>query len=170
MLQILEEYKMIKVLQANKEYENNIRQYTKKDGISAIILFAIFILIYSILAVLDIRSDFVKSNILLIGCIFNVLITVITVLFVKIRKQKLDSIGLYNGKWRTSCIVGFILACIFLFNNCISHLIGGARLINIKEIIILSIYYLSVSFCEEIVFRGYIGTRIYGFIKISAYL
>lgn len=126
---------MIKVLQANKEYESNIKQYGKRDGISAIILFLVFILMYSILAVLNNKNDFIKSNILLIGCIFNVLITVITILFVKMRKEKLDSIGLYNGKWKISCIVGFILACIFLFNNCISHLIGGARLIDIKHII-----------------------------------
>ncbi len=38
-------------------------------------------------------------------------------------------------------------------------------MIALKEILILLVYYLSVAVCEEIVFRGYIGTRIYGLIK-----
>ena len=30
---------MLKVLQADKEYENSLKQYTKRDGILALILF-----------------------------------------------------------------------------------------------------------------------------------
>lgn len=62
-----------------------------------------------------------------------------------------------------SIIIGVILAMLCFYNNCISYLINGSRLVPLSQIPMLIIYYLLVSVCEEFVFRGYIGTRIYGF-------
>lgn len=149
----------------NGGYENNLRQYNKKDGIFAFILFFIVMLSYSILGALVTKFSLFKNNILITGSIFNVIIILIVILFVKINKQDLDTIGLYKGKWKISCIVGIILACVYFANNCLSYLINGSNLISIKEIGILSIYYLLISVSEEIVFRGYIGTRMNGIIK-----
>lgn len=156
---------MLKILQANKEYENNLKQYTKKDAILSLILFGIILLNYSILAVLHIKFELIKENILLVGCIFNFLMICITILLVKLNNQSLDTIGLYKGKWKNSIIIGIILAFFLFYNNCLSHLISGSNLISIQQILILLAYYLLVAVCEEIVFRGYIGTRIYGLIK-----
>lgn len=156
---------MIKFFEYNKGYEKNIKKYTKKDGLLSIVIFGIVILAYYVLAALSVNFQFVKNNSLMIGCIFNILIIGITLLFIKLNNQKLDTIGLYNGQWKKSCIIGIILACIFFINNCGSHLIQGSSLIDIKKIGTLIIYFLLVSFCEEITFRGYIGTRIYGLIK-----
>lgn len=156
---------MLKILQANKEYENNLKQYTKKDGILSFILFGIMILNYSILAVLQIKFEFIKENIVLVGCIFNALMIVITILFIKLNKQTLNTIGISRGKWKNSIIIGIILASFLFYNNCLFHLVNGSNLISIQKILILLVYYLLVAVCEEIVFRGYIGTRIYGLIK-----
>ena len=153
---------MLKILQANEKYESKLKKYTTKDGILAFLLFGIIMLCYSILALLQIKFEFIKENILLIGIIFNVLIIIITILFIKLNKQTLDSVGLYKGKWKNSIIIGIILACILFFNNCLSHLIEGSNLISLQDILVLLVYYLLISLCEEIAFRGYIGTRIYG--------
>lgn len=72
---------MFKILQTDKEYENNLKQYTIKDGVLSFVLLGIMILNYSILAVLQIKFEFIKENIRLVGCIFNVLMIVITILF-----------------------------------------------------------------------------------------
>lgn len=64
-----------------------------------------------------------------------------------------------------SIIIGVILAMLCFYNNCISYLINGSRLVPLSQLPMLIIYYLLVSVCEEFVFRGYIGTRIYGFFK-----
>lgn len=64
-----------------------------------------------------------------------------------------------------SIIIGVILAMLCFYNNCISYLINGSRLVPLFQLPMLIIYYLLVSVCEEFVFRGYIGTRIYGFFK-----
>lgn len=156
---------MLKILQADKEYDNNLKQYTRKDAILSFILFLIIILNYSILAVLQTKFEFIKENILLVGCIFNVLMIVITILFIKLNKQALSTIGISKGRWKSSIIMGIIVASFLFYNNCISNLINGSKLISIQEILILLVYYLSVAVCEEFVFRGYIGTRIYGLIK-----
>lgn len=156
---------MLKILQADKEYDNNLKQYTRKDAILSFILFEIIILNYSILAVLQTKFEFIKENILLVGCIFNVLMIVITILFIKLNKQTLSTIGISKGRWKSSIIIGIIVASFLFYNNCISNLISGSKLISIQEILILLVYYLLVAVCEEFVFRGYIGTRIYGLIK-----
>lgn len=156
---------MLKILQADKEYDNNLKQYTRKDAILSFILFLIITLNYSILAVLQTKFEFIKENILLVGCIFNVLMIVITILFIKLNKQALSTIGISKGRWKSSIIIGIIVASFLFYNNCISNLISGSKLISIQEILMLLVYYLSVAVCEEFVFRGYIGTRIYGLIK-----
>lgn len=155
----------MKILQANVEYDNNLKQYTKKDGVLAFILFGIMMLIYSILAVLQIKCEIIKENRMIVGCIIDALIIVITMLFIKSNKQNMDTIGLYKGKWKNSIIIGIILASFLFYTNCLSDLISGSHLIDLKEILKLLVYYLSGAVCEEIAFRGYIGTRIYGLIK-----
>lgn len=156
---------MLKILQTDKEFENNLKQYTKRDGILSFVLFGIIILNYSILAVLQTKFEFIKENIMLVGCIFNTLMIVITVLFIKLNKQSLETIGLYKGKWKNSIIMGIVFASFLFYNNCLSYLINGSHFITLQEILILLVYYFLVAVCEEIVFRGYIGTRIYGLIK-----
>lgn len=156
---------MLKILQANKEYESNLKQYTKKDGILSLILFGIMILNYSILAVLQTKFEFIKENILLVGCIFNALMIAITILFIKLNKQTLNTIGISRGKWKTSIIIGIILASFLFYNNCLAYLINGSHFIALQEIPMLLLYYLLVAVCEEFVFRGYIGTRIHGLFK-----
>ena len=149
----------------DKTYNNNLNGYTTKDGLLALCLFGIFIFMYSMLAILDIKVELIKDNIIIIGSIFNCLLVLITMLFIKLRKQGLDTIGLYKGKWKKSLYIGIILAGILFFNNCGSHLLQGKELIDNRSIINYVIYYFFVSLCEEVSFRGYISTRIYGIIK-----
>lgn len=156
---------MLKLLQADREYENNLNQYTKKDAILSFILFGIMIFNYSILAVFETKLDFIRQNIVLVGCIFNALMILITILFIKLNKQTLNTVGITKGKCKNSIMMGIILAIFVFYNNCLSHLISGSDLIPIPKILILAVYYLLVAVCEEIVFRGYLGTRIYGLIK-----
>lgn len=156
---------MLKLLQIDQEYEKNLKQYTKKDGILSFILFGIIILNYSLLAVLQIKFEFIKENIVLVGCLFNTFMIAITILFLRINRQSLNTIGISKGNWKNSIIIGIILAFFLFYNNCLSHLINGSHFIALREILILLVYYFLVAVCEEMVFRGYIGTRIYGLIK-----
>jgi len=155
---------MLKTLKVNEEYKKNIDCYNKKDGILAIALFAITIIMYSILGVLYVNNNFVKENIKIFGCLDNLLLIIITILFVKLKKQKMDTIGL-KGRWKLSILIGGMLSLFYFYCNCLSHLIEGEKLIPFGQILFLTMYFLLVSICEEMVFRGYIGTRINGIFK-----
>ena len=155
---------MLKIIKSNKEYNDNLKKYDKKDGMLAILLFAIIIIMYALLGILYKNNSFIKENIKIVGCIFNFLLIIITIIFVKSRKQRLNTIGL-NGRWKLSLIIGLILSLFYFYCNCLSHLLEGRELISISEILFLAIYFLLVSVCEELVFRGYIGTRLNGLIK-----
>lgn len=156
---------MLKIVLVDKEYDSNVKKYTKRDGIFAFILFGIIMVHYSVLALLQINWEFIKENIMVVGCLFNLFLILITLLFVKINKQSLDTIGIFKGKWQKSINIGVFLALFVFYNNCVSYLFNGSQLIKWSEIFLLLIYYLFVAVCEELVFRGYIGTRIYGLIK-----
>ncbi len=151
-------------MQADKKFKETVLNYNKTDGLMAFVLFGIMCILYAILTVLEINYPVLKQN-RFTGSGINILMLLIVILFVKIRKEKLSSIGLYGGKWKQSCLIGLILAIILFFNNCLSHIIAGADFIETKEMIRLVIFFFTVALCEEIVFRGYIGTRLYGLIK-----
>jgi len=156
---------MKKILAFDKGYEISVQTYTKKDGMLALVLFMIFIGLYCVVALLERAFTIIEDNILLAGGIQNVLLIIITLVFLTVHKQKLDTIGLLRGKWKMSGIIGLGLGFIFFMTNCGSYLLTGSSLIDVKSILLFFVYFLLVSLCEEIVFRGYIQTRIYGIIK-----
>lgn len=155
---------MIKALCANQEYNDNLKKYDKKDGMLAILLFVIIIIMYALLGILYKNNSFIKDNIKIIGCLFNLLLIIVTILFVKLRKQGLETIGL-KGRWKLSIILGGVLSLFYFYCNCLDHLINGEKLISITSILFLMVYFLLVAICEEFVFRGFIGTRLNGLIK-----
>ena len=155
---------MKKALCANQEYNDNLKKYDKKDGMLAILLFAIIIIMYALLGILYKNNSFIKDNIKIIGCLFNLLLIIVTIIFVKLRKQGLETIGL-KGRWKLSIILGGVLSLFYFYCNCLDHLINGEKLISITSILFLMVYFLLVAICEEFVFRGFIGTRLNGLIK-----
>lgn len=155
----------MKLSLANKQFTDQVSKYQRSDALMAIGLFIIMNLVYICVAVLEKNFAFIKENSIIVGCGLNGMMIIITILFIKIKKEHLSSIGLYQGKWKQSCLIGGILASILFFNNCLSHVFQGANFISLNAIIELSVYYLLVALCEEIVFRGYINTRLHGLIK-----
>ena len=155
---------MLSILKINDKYIDNLRKYNKKDGMLAILLFAIIIIMYALLGILYKNNSFIKDNIKIIGCLFNLLLIIVTIIFVKLRKQGLETIGL-KGRWKLSIILGGVLSLFYFYCNCLDHLINGEKLISITSILFLMVYFLLVAICEEFVFRGFIGTRLNGLIK-----
>ncbi len=153
------------ILQPNKQFQERVTKYKPINGLLAVGLFFIMCALYALLAVLQKKIPVMKDSSILLGCILNSILIALSVLFVKIEKESLSSIGLFNGNWKKSCLIGFVLAAILFFNNCLSSIISGASFIPVRNMFKFIIYYLTVGLCEEIVFRGYIGTRLYGLIK-----
>jgi len=155
---------MLNILRSNQEYNNNLKKYTKKDGLLALLLFVIMTFFIIIQGVLYVKVDFVRDNSRLVSGVFYFLMIIITLFFILIRKQDLDTIG-FGGRWKLSLLIGGLLSLIYFYNNCLSHLMNGEKMIPFPEVVSLAIFYFFVAFGEEIVFRCYINTRLYGLIK-----
>ena len=62
--------------------------------------------------------------------------------------------------------MGITLAVILFFCNCLSDILFEKQsFISIKEIVIYLLYYFTVGLVEEVMFRGYIETRLHGYTK-----
>lgn len=157
---------MRKVLKINEQYNENINTFSKKEGVSALFLFAILFLSYGVFGYF---TKHINENMnTCIGIVFNAVISVITIIIVKMNNRNISTIGLKSGKTLLSIVIGGILAGIFFYNNCLSYLSAGSSLVPIRKIILLIVFYFSVAVCEEFVFRGYIGTRIYSLVKYKS--
>lgn len=155
----------MKFLNSNQEYKEEVVKYKPTDGFLAFVLFFIICLLYAFTALLENRYSIIKEHARLAGLGINLLMILITIFLCNIRRQGMETLGLLRGHWEKSLMIGGVLAAILFFNNCLSHIINGGKFINFTDILLYGVYYLSVAVCEEIVFRGYIGTRLYGLVK-----
>lgn len=158
---------MFNLWKSDAGYTNKLMLYSKKEGLLSLLLWVIMCVFYAILAAIDLSTKDMKAYSVLRGCFFNLSLILLTYLFIRLNKRKLDSIGLQGGNWKTSCITGGILAIIFFIMNCGQYLLQGKSLISVEKITEFAFYYLLVAICEESIFRGYIGTRIHSIIKVK---
>lgn len=101
-----------------------------------------------------------------LGIIINCCFVGVVLLFLAVKKQGLETVGLKNGNIRLSLILGSVFAAILFFCNCLSNIIfEGQVFVPLKTILIYIIYFFTVGLCEEVIFRGYILTRLYGIVK-----
>ncbi len=136
--------KILKALQPDQGFAEEVSNYKKKDALFAIALFLAMCGLYAILAALETGYVVIRENIRFIGGIFNIAMSGMTVLLVLMRNEKLSSIGLYGGQWKKSCVIGLILASLLFFMNCLSNIFAGATWIAARDIAGLVFYYLTI--------------------------
>lgn len=150
----------------SQEFVLETQQYKKIDLLLSLLLYLSILLIYYIMG-----KIFVSRNISLTeGFIFfgtgivSLIIIGIVLVFCLFRRQKMSTIGFDAAKAKQSLKCGFILISIVIAIFSIPAAFSGSSIRNdISTIIIRFFYYLiEIAFVEELVFRGYIGTRIYG--------
>ena len=145
----------------NDAYKEMILHYSRTDGILAIIMYVFLMLIYYFLGVLFVRKQ------LYLGVPVNLLLIVTCIVLVLVRKQKLASIGFTLKNIGKSLMTGVVLGTIFtFFMNLLPNLLAGGKMISVNEALYNIFYYfIIISLSEEVIFRGYIQTRLYGLIK-----
>ncbi len=159
----------IAVLGANDEYVQQTEKYGKKDVLFALILYAVMILEFVLLGKLFVekRSSLTEGYIFcmtgivalsIIGCVFMICL---------IRKQKFDTLGFSKKQAIKSFRVGMLLSILVAMIGIIWMKVSDSSMrANIGDIIMRIIYFLVfIGFMEELAFRGYIGTRLYGYFK-----
>jgi membrane protease YdiL (CAAX protease family) len=142
-------------------YKETLATYTKLDGLFALALYAALMIAYYVMGIFYVRKN------LYFGIPVNLLLILLCVLLVLIRKQKLSSIGITAKNLGRASLVGLIFGVLFsLIMNVIPSLVTGGKIITFSAALYHVFYYfIVIALSEEVVFRGYIQTRIYGLIK-----
>ena len=153
---------------ANPDYKQMVSSYTKKDTLIAIGLYFFVIFAYFGLGIMAFKSgnNFDLGLILVIPV--NIFLIIICIRLVKLRRQKPNSIGLTRKNLIKSLLLGLIAGGIsFSFITIIPALRAGGKWQMEFGILLFLLFYqlVIVGFCEEIIFRGFIQTRLYGLIK-----
>ncbi|MFL0268053.1 CPBP family intramembrane glutamic endopeptidase [Candidatus Clostridium radicumherbarum] len=144
----------------DKEYKDTVEKYNYKDGISAITFYLLVIVLYYVMGVL-----YGKKN-LYLGYEANLFLAILCILFVLFYKQPIKTIGFGKKNLSKSLILGLVLSAVLLIINLILGISGGYRFNTASKLILnFGYYFFVIALVEEIIFRGFIQTRIYGIIE-----
>ena len=156
--------KIRKIFEVPVSYIQSVRHYSVKDAAMAMGLFILYCAAMAVSGLFNQYLTVLEKTVS--GTIINSCFVGIVLLFLVIKKQGIETVGLKKGNIRLSLIMGITLAAILFFCNCLSDIIIGNKVfIPLKTILIYIIYFFTVGLCEEVIFRGYILTRLYGIIR-----
>ncbi|MDF2941759.1 MAG: hypothetical protein K0S01_617 [Herbinix sp.] len=152
-----------------EEYRLGAEKYSRIDILLSLFLYATLIFMYYVLGKIFISDGITLTNELVFTStgVVSILIFIIVLLLCLFRKQRLSSVGFSRTKAKKSLRLGLVLVIgIVILFLIITFFLGFTLHSDINMIIMQFFYYLfEIAFVEELVFRGYIGTRLYGAIK-----
>lgn len=152
--------KIVNFFKTDENYKQTILEYGKKDGIFALIMYALVMVLYYCMG-----AVYASKN-LYLGYQVNIGLVLLCIGLVVARKQPLKSIGISKKNLKTSLILGAIPSILLLTVMLIAGLLGGDHFETASNLLLSFLKFLFIiGFVEEIIFRGYIQTRIYGLIK-----
>lgn len=153
-----------KLFSIPESYKKQLKNYSLKDFILVFLVYSLLLLTMFFSGILIKKAPEINSTFLGITINFSFVILILIVL--KIKKEKICSIGLREGNLRLSLILGIIFSVILFFCNCLLNIIfEHQHFISASKIVENFFYYFSVGLCEEILFRGFILTRIHSITK-----
>lgn len=148
----------------NSNYESKLRRYNKKDGLKAIILY--FLIMISVFFQGWLYTVNVSTFVLNSSQIWIPLIMVIIFLFfLHCSKEKISSVGINADNIKRSIMLGIIGGGLLLILQTVLFISQGKDIyFSSPTLLTLSIFIFS-ALEEEILFRGYIQTRLSGLIN-----
>ena len=149
-----------KIFTSDTDYRQMTVDYNRTDALLAVGLYIFCILSYFVMGVIQ------STKGVYLGIYVNVFLMLVCVAIVLIRKQKLQSIGLTPRHFTKALIVGLVCGVVFSMLNIIPAIASGGKWIGFTPLLWNIPYYLIIiGLQEEILFRGYIQTRLYGALK-----
>lgn len=140
--------------------------YSKKQGFSALFLFLIVFLL-AFLHGFALMSDLPSALIGSVNFVFPFFDIIALVFFLRVFKENAASIGLQLKTFKQGMFWGFVFLCLQLvFYFGVSYLFNDVKKMIFGPInsVMISLFFIS-AFAEEIIYRGYIETRLQGLIS-----
>ena len=147
-----------------QSYKEKIAQYSKLDFALSLLVFVLYILAMALCGTVEKYLNTVNRT--LLGIAINLVFTALVFVFVKKRGEKLNTLGLTKQNVKLSLLLGGVLSLFLFFCNCLSNILfENQHFIQFNLLLLYFVYFFSVSLCEEVMFRGYILTRLHAITK-----
>jgi len=151
---------MKKMFALDATYKEMNAAYDKRDTVLAIGLYFLIVLLYMCAGIVLVTWG-VYLNVYV-----NILSIIICVAIVLLRKQKLKTIGFTLDRFLRGLLVGTICGVAVSMINIIPAIVSGGKWLGLNGLLWNIFFYLIViGLQEELVFRGFILTRLHGAIK-----
>jgi len=145
------------------QYKQEVSKYGKKDAIIALCFFVYICVVNYALMVLsrltslgDIANTLIAFGFIVVPCFAIVML----------KKQSIASIGIHTKNLWSALGIGAVLAAlILLLRAFIPGLVEGWEFHPLNHVMLMLFFTVALAIMEDIVFSGYIQTRIYGLIK-----
>lgn len=148
------------IFKTDESYNAQVIEYERKDTLSAIVVWGVFMGTYYIMGQLYANKG------VYLGVPVNIVLASFCIALILLKKEKITTIGFSKNNAVKSIVLGGILGILIVIGNIVMNVVWGRQLDQIRSIMANLVYYmLVISLVEEIIFRGYIQTRIYGLVK-----
>ena len=149
----------------SEEYTANLRKYGTADGIKAISLYVIYIVVLFIQGYIS-TTNLSVGFLNLLQIVFPLALLIIGVFFILMPREKFSSVGLTRRNLFKSLSLGVILSVCFVTGMAVYFSFVREIPVHFQALApdALGIFIIG-AIQEEIIFRGYIQTRLSGALK-----
>ncbi|WP_227859165.1 MULTISPECIES: CPBP family intramembrane glutamic endopeptidase [unclassified Clostridioides] len=158
---------MFKTVFEDKEYALLCKNYSKNDGVKAIFIYLISMLLLffqGYLYTTNLSSTILTNS----QMILSILILLIGLGFVLLSKEKLNTIGITMRNLNKGLLYGVFGATVLVIFVILTDGIMQGKKVDFElPTVFIVVTFIVSAISEEIVFRGYIQTRLTGLIKNS---
>ncbi|MFA6940250.1 MAG: CPBP family intramembrane glutamic endopeptidase [Clostridiaceae bacterium] len=151
---------IISFFKTDIEYKETLKKYEHKDGILAIAIYILVMVIYYIMGIIYANKS------LYLGYQANFSLAILCIFFVLLRRQPIKTIGFGKKNLAGSLFLGLSLSTVLVIISLVYGILGGYQFNIVSKLILkFGYYFFVIALVEEMIFRGFIQTRIYGIIK-----